>query len=1108
MQQTGDVAETDPTEPVASTPTSSLAGTDPPEATSDAAWEDYLRDPILKSPPEPGAPGRVPPGEDLNLHIGWDRFEKLMLAVCRNVLGLHQVRFRRYGVQGQAQHGIDLAGRAPDGQHTVVQCKDYKDFTTDVFRKAVETFADGRRPFGAKHLIVATSASTEPTQFADELDALQEEHPDLDLELWGSEQINEHLRKFGNVVAQFWTRETAETFCTDAPTAGVPIPLPDRLEQAQRILIGPLNTNTVAPLLQQAEAQHITEPEASAGLYADLAGRLEEAGFHGHATVLRQRQLDALQTARLWQQAGDLAAQLAVDALHAGDRREPRTLASRLERLAAHAQADGSNAAASIKRHIQLVRSALEAVLHPLGASDGLRAALMDPADSEPLYQPVLVLLLAESTLVSAPDRLPTLDGLIRAAIEQHSTQAPAVGAEDAVMRLRMIRAEYDPSERTQLRHLARRHMVTGRLAAWVNAREARRCAWESSADSAVEHWRDAVYDGIHAGFTEDASDWLYAIRSVNALFGPWEDLDDEHRLASALRATGTARLLGRAGSPREQALSARGGGQDTEAVLSARRWLADAIVTGDWTDELQALEFLADLYAENQAPDLAAELYVRAGCTNQLQELAAAVEDYPLHRAPFGDAPWWVLQAQATLVEAQADLIDDATAQELMGVMMALAERGRAGELTESPTRTLTHQATTTACALADRGTPEQAVQLLDLLAADVPRHASQARHSDDSHASACVAVAKAHPSGAKSALTRLFDLAEQGVQKALELLVGDELTGLIRTAEGDPLPAKGSGLSQQDLVELCGRIGGLDDKGLYLADVARALFEPDHPKVLQRAEQARDRILQHPTPTPGAFDIGTSLVPDSFQVTRARALPDPDRKACLERVLAIAGDAQEIVLTRQDALMAAKNLVASRPEHERQRTFKAVIGLVRGEHTESRLSEVLTDSPHPLSAFRLKVESVSLRGPALLLAQAAASDPEEHEWIRQQATELLRSRDGNDLHAAAMALCRLPDEQATGVDPALLASHNHVGIRQASAVLCMRFPDRHVKTALNLVADRDFRVRQTLADHASHAASKGAQVEAVRQALHGDARHSVRTLAGKPTYHSCPGQ
>ncbi|MFE7512669.1 hypothetical protein ACFU8I_15845 [Streptomyces sp. NPDC057540] len=122
---------------------------------------------------------------------------------------------------------IDLAGRDAEGRFVVVQCKDYREFTAGDLRKAVETFTSGRRPFNADHLIVATSAPTERTQLADELATLQREHEDLELDLWGAEQINDLLRYQADVVARFWTRETAEVFCTGArPFRVSPLLLP------------------------------------------------------------------------------------------------------------------------------------------------------------------------------------------------------------------------------------------------------------------------------------------------------------------------------------------------------------------------------------------------------------------------------------------------------------------------------------------------------------------------------------------------------------------------------------------------------------------------------------------------------------------------------------------------------------------------------------------------------------------------------------------------------------------------------------------------------------------------------------------------------------------
>lgn len=75
--------------------------------------------------------------------------------------------------------------------------------------------------------------------------------------------------------------------------------------------------------------------------------------------------------------------------------------------------------------------------------------------------------------------------------------------------------AEYDQHERRELLKAARRHVVPGTQGALISAREARRCCLEGRAEEALEAWRDAVHDAIHAGLSDDAASWLYAIRSL-----------------------------------------------------------------------------------------------------------------------------------------------------------------------------------------------------------------------------------------------------------------------------------------------------------------------------------------------------------------------------------------------------------------------------------------------------------------------------------------------------------------------------------------------------------------------------------------------------------------
>ncbi|MGW8597602.1 hypothetical protein ACWGLB_01560 [Streptomyces sp. NPDC055893] len=1078
-------------------------GTSQPPADDTAAdrWLPVAADPDLGYPPSAGTPGNRPPGEDLDLAIGWDRFEKLMLAVSSHVLAFRGIKFRRYGVQGQVQHGIDLAGRDVEGRFVVVQCKDYQEFTAGDLRKAVETFASGRRPFDAGHLIVATSASTERTQLADELATLQGEHEDLELDLWGAEQINDFLRYQADVVARFWTRETADVFCTGAPLPGVPAPPLDRQEQADRILVGPLKTSEVRPILRAAEAERASAPDQSARKYGEIASRLEDAGFRGHASVLRSRQLDALREAGLLDEAAELAGRLGAAALHHGDRSEPRRLARMLDGLTRSDASAETEHATAIRRHARLIRAAVDAILHPLGAaSDKFADALNEARDDAETYQPLLVLLFAERQFAMAPDRLETHRSLIDSSIEQAERQATDDHSEDILMRLRLVRAEYDGAERRSLLSSARQHAVPGRHAALIKSREARRYCLEGRSDEAAEAWREAVRDAIHAGLAEEAADWLYAIRAVNVQYGPLSpEIDDEHRLAQALRTTGASRVLDRVRDPREQAMTALAREKATEAVLSTRSWLTDSAVTGSWAYEIEAAELLGDLYADNGEASLAASYYQRAGKSKKLVGLAKAAGDSLLPSGTLHGDPWWVLHARAALVAAQGDLIQDETAAGLLDDLTDLAARGLAGELADSPTQSLTIQAVRTACALASRGTVVQAAHLLDLLASEVPREPGHYRFIDDEHATVCVDIASTHETLADAALTRLFALAGNGVQKASSLITENTVLQLLRSASsrdtGADQAVSPNPLTEEQRRALRIKAGELVDEGGFLADVILAELDPDDPRVRVQANQARDRILGRPDPDPHRVAFGTRMVPDSFLVG---SLVEGDLQRCLAKLMDVANDPRGAAFNRQDALTGARNVVIQLPTEAKSAVFQFSKAFVLGERDGSHLDDTVMGRPHPLSSFQISSASASLRAKGLYLAAASATSREEREWVRDRALDLLHSDDVSVVQAAAVTLSAIGGDVTEGVDVNLLATHQHVGVRQASAVLCMHHLERYEDLALRLAKDSDVRVRRTLAEAAASVASERvAPVATILDVLRGDARHSVRAAA-----------
>lgn len=1100
------------------------AGEDPTRS----SWQPLSADPVVSRPATSLGPGDIPAGGDLRLDIGWDAFEQLVAAIARHTLGLNQIRFRRYGVPGQFQHGIDLAGRRPDGDYAVVQCKDVTPFTAASLRAAVEKFASARRPFNARHFILAVShPDARTTQVEEELAALQDEYRDeFRLDLWGPQQLNDVLRERADIVARFWTRETAATFCTGAPLPGVAAPAPEWTRVADQVLLSPLGVNGLDRDLAEADLLHATDPVAAAEAYGQIAKRLAAEGFGGHAHVIWHRQLDALAAADDVDAACALAAELAALALHEGDLDRARRLSHRLDiRVGRHpdpgatARVEPSAAAA---RHAEVIRAAIYAAEHPFGGNTPLLQALRGaPAGvAAPQYQPILVLLLAELAAAdavhtpiasndgsdqvaeTAPDHDAALHAFLTAALDQAAVNPTAALFHDLVVRLRMARARYDGEECTRLFTEARQLRLPRAHAALVLAAQARRDAMAGSADDALEHWRQAVAHAIHDGRTDDASGWLYAIRGVHIQFGPWTDnIDEEHLLAQALPRSTSGRIIRRVRDPENDARRAALDDRPIEAIRSARRWLADSIVTGDWVDERAAVELLADLYAANAEPDRAALCYQWVGQTKKLVKLAEAIGDHLLRTADLRTGPWWQHVASLALIAAQRDLVPDDTASQLLTDLLDLVARGRAGELVEGPTGALTTQATKTACLLAARGNSNDALALLEMLSNDVHRQENQYQFHDKEHVQACQDIAAHHPDLASVALERLLDLADVGTHDALNALNEDNVLNMLRDA---PSPAVSPSLTAAQREHLTNKLQAIAAAGRYDAGIAVAALGGASELVTGQAVKARDGLLAREEPDGHSFSIGTSMVPDSYLVT---FLSLEDRRACLEKVLTVAEDRREAAPTRQEALRAVGNLVIDQCNEIRTAVHLRSRPYVEGEEDGSSL-DAETTHPHPLSAMKINFGSPSLQPEGLRLAHLTAVTDDEKHWVRDRAVAMLRSSEQHEVHRAAAILARLPADILGILDPALLAGHPSGVVRQLAVVAAMAEPSTYASTLRALAADRDPAVRILLAARLTEMRRGGetgitspnhkATVDSLLAILASDVRHSVRRAAG----------
>ncbi|MFJ9023035.1 tetratricopeptide repeat protein [Streptomyces sp. NPDC102259] len=150
--------------------------------------------------------------------LAWDAFERLVWELVVATENLSPCY--RYGTTGQAQGGIDIAGRATDGSWSAFQVKQVAQFTEASARKALDLFVRGPRPHGATRLVMVTSCSGTRTQVRDAAHRYREQYPDLNLgEVWDAEYLGHLLRPQPLIVARYFGDEVALRFCDNHAVA-------------------------------------------------------------------------------------------------------------------------------------------------------------------------------------------------------------------------------------------------------------------------------------------------------------------------------------------------------------------------------------------------------------------------------------------------------------------------------------------------------------------------------------------------------------------------------------------------------------------------------------------------------------------------------------------------------------------------------------------------------------------------------------------------------------------------------------------------------------------------------------------------------------------------
>ncbi len=142
--------------------------------------------------------------------LTWENFERLCyrLALKQGVFD----HVARYGRQGQAQQGIDIFARTPDGRYSVWQAKRYASYTPHNLKSAIESFLEGSWVDQTDTLVIAVQASLEDVKLQDEIERQVKRLADkkIALEVLGGDALVERIRPHKELVSDFFGRAWLE----------------------------------------------------------------------------------------------------------------------------------------------------------------------------------------------------------------------------------------------------------------------------------------------------------------------------------------------------------------------------------------------------------------------------------------------------------------------------------------------------------------------------------------------------------------------------------------------------------------------------------------------------------------------------------------------------------------------------------------------------------------------------------------------------------------------------------------------------------------------------------------------------------------------------------
>ncbi|GHE54725.1 hypothetical protein GCM10018785_25180 [Streptomyces longispororuber] len=821
------------------------------------------------------------------------------------------------------------------------------------------------------------------------------------------------------------------------------------------VLRGPIASLGQTERLQQASDRLEEKPLEAAVLFDEVATQLEATPFVHHAAIIRSRQCAALEIGKSFSEAAKIRIDLGWRHYFSGDVFAVRQQIGKVEEYEENLPESalrsvnglGHSAAYGYERHVTL-----EDLAEAFDA--------MEDTDQGALY--VAMVLAEESIAWRRQD-------LIRSRTPILSSMVKRVAGDESGLtaKARVLMCLADANDDWGNLVKAARLTYPPAITSWIAARHARYLTLTGQSEQAIERWQDAVDGAVSARLNDSAADWLYGLRATQVQY--WKmgvGIDDLHRLAQSLRASGTGSVLSEPYPLAERALSRMLDQKWPDALQCLHQHLRHSVVTASWSAELTAHERFGDLLEAAEKWQEAPIHYIRSGASKKLKRLAKAWPDQPLVlEPPSRESPNWERIAAYKFAASAGK----AFPKDIARAWSECACTEISTEYEGHPQTSSWVPAFTAFSTTADEASLESSVKFLDLTADSLRREPGTRRRTDEALIDALVKIYESHE-----------PLHDQVVEMLCDAILLCNEVAERAVYEGQIILSENPQRVEQRLSEAAYSAN-------YYAALALAVADCDVTPALGVARKKLEQYIQPLNIQPG---VSTIRVGEEEAALLVRVLDESDRQAFTDSMIARALEVHDLEVNRASAMGAIAITGPSLSKAARSAAFELMIDFTQ-EPTGSTAS--MSHGDDPFSRFKFTVGEFPLDAIAILVAGKLAHTSEHYAEVQRAAVPLLSSTSNSTCSSIARMLRDLPEGELT-MDVEMLANHQSPWLRCVAAIAWTRNPGKWPSLGERLCTDKDPGVRLMLA----RGLRGKAGYEAVLDVLRNDYRRDIQRELG----------